>query len=195
MSHIMRKPVYAICEQQRCTSACTSAQSSFYIRNFKPLASFCGCAGRFESDLVENPEDRFSRDKAHIFFRNLLRKLEGLQYFLSESSHDKTNKMTVHLAKTQISLGICPVWSESSLCPQWVAKNPSLLHADSKDSDQTRQMPRLICVFAGRTCHFFGFARRWLKSPTMTFLMWTDNEVQYFSFDLVNFDIAPISFI
>ena len=27
MSHIMRKPVYAICEQQRRRSACTSAQS------------------------------------------------------------------------------------------------------------------------------------------------------------------------
>ena len=25
MSHIMRKPVYAICEQQRCRSACASA--------------------------------------------------------------------------------------------------------------------------------------------------------------------------
>ena len=27
---------------------------------------------------------------------------------------------------------------------QWVAKDPRLLHADSKDSDQTGQMPRLI---------------------------------------------------
>ena len=40
--------------------------SSFYIQNFKPPASFCGCAGLFESYLVENPEDRFSRDKAQI---------------------------------------------------------------------------------------------------------------------------------
>ena len=30
-----------------------------------------------------------------------------------------------------------PVWSESSLCAQWVAKDPSFLHADSEDSDQT----------------------------------------------------------
>ena len=52
-----------------------------------------------------------------------------------EPPHDKTNKMTVPLAKTQISLGIRPVWSESSLCAQWVAKDPSFLHADSKDSD------------------------------------------------------------
>ena len=41
--------------------------------------------------------------------------------------------MSVRPAKTQISLGIRPVWSEFSLCAQWVAKNPSFLHADSKD--------------------------------------------------------------
>ena len=29
--------------------------------------------------------------------------------------NDKTNKMSVHPAKTQISVGIHPVWSESSL--------------------------------------------------------------------------------
>ena len=40
---------------------------SFYIRNFKPLLSFCGCAGRFESTLVANPDDRFSRDMAHFW--------------------------------------------------------------------------------------------------------------------------------
>ena len=40
---------------------------------------------------------------------------------------------------------------QSSLYPQWVAKDPIFLHANSKDSDQTGRMPRLICVFAGRT--------------------------------------------
>ena len=59
--------------------------------------------------------------------------------------------MSVRPAKTQISLGIHPVWSESSLCAQCVAKDPMLLHADSEDSDQTGRMPRLIWVFAGRT--------------------------------------------
>ena len=63
MSHVMIKPVFAICEQQRRRSACASAQPDqrlcysllrwyntyiFYIRNFKPLHSFCGCTGRFE---------------------------------------------------------------------------------------------------------------------------------------------------
>ena len=30
--------------------------------------------------------------------------------------------------------------TESSLCAQWVAKDPSFLHADSEDSDQTGRM-------------------------------------------------------
>ena len=59
--------------------------------------------------------------------------------------------MSVRPAKTQIRLCIRPVWSESSLCAQWVAKESSFLHADSEDSDQTGQMPRLIWVFAWRT--------------------------------------------
>ena len=68
-----------------------------------------------------------------------------------ERRHDKTNKMTMRPAKTRISLGIRPVWSESSLCDDWVAKDPSFLHADRADSDQTGRMPKLIWVFAGRT--------------------------------------------
>ena len=70
---------------------------------------------------------------------------------LYEPRHNKTNKVTVRPAKTQISLGIHPIWSESLLCAQWVAKDPSFLHADSEDSDQTGWMPRLIWVFAGHT--------------------------------------------
>ena len=34
--------------------------------NFKSLAIFCGYAVRFESSLVANPEDRFSRDEAQM---------------------------------------------------------------------------------------------------------------------------------
>ena len=42
--------------------------------------------------------------------------------------------MSVRPAKTQISLGIHPVWLESSLCAEWVAKDPSFLYADSEDA-------------------------------------------------------------
>ena len=41
----------------------------------------------------------------------------GIQ-IVNEPPHHKTNKMTVRPAKTQISLGIRPVWSESSQCAQ-----------------------------------------------------------------------------
>ena len=78
-----------------------------------------------------------------------------------EPPRDKTNNVAVCPAKTQISLGIHPVWSESSLCTQWVAKGPSFLHADSKDSDQTGRTPRLICLRWAHT-HFLGFVTRWL---------------------------------
>ena len=81
----------------------------------------------------------------------------------------KPTKWHVRPAKTQISLGIRPVWSEPSLCAQLVAKDPSFLDADSGDSDQTGRMPRLIWVFAGRTCHFIGFVMRWLKWLTLIF--------------------------
>ena len=59
--------------------------------------------------------------------------------------------MSVRPAKTQISLYIRPVLSESSLCAEWVAKDSMCFYADSEDSDQTGRMPRLIWVFAGRT--------------------------------------------
>ena len=72
----------------------------------------------------------------------------------------KPTKWYVRPAKTQISLGIRPVWSESSLCAQWVAKDLSFLHADSEESDKTGPMPRLIWVFAGPTCQFVGFVTR-----------------------------------
>ena len=67
---------------------------NFYIRNIKPLASFCGCAGWFESYPVENPEDRSSRDEARfdctvMFFRMS-------HFFLAtEPRHEKTCHLEV----------------------------------------------------------------------------------------------------
>ena len=82
--------------------------------------------------------------------------------------------MCVRPAKTQISLGIRQVWSESSLCAQWVAKDPRFLHADSEDSDQTGRMPKLIWVFAGPHCwlchdvaHIISFWSFCIKGLTM----------------------------
>ena len=98
-------------------------------------------------------------------YQDRLRPPEQLNSTVYEPWHDKTNKMSVCPLKTQISLGIHPVWSESLLCAQWVAKDPMFLHADSEDSDQTGRMPKLIWVFAGPT-HFLGFVMSWLSYDT-----------------------------
>ena len=49
-----------------------------------------------------------------------------------EPPHDKTNKMTVRPAKTQISLGIRPIWSESSLCAQWLLRTQAFFMRSAK---------------------------------------------------------------
>ena len=77
----------------------------------------------------------------------------------NEPPHDKTNNVVVRPAKTQISLGIHPVWSESSLSA-WRKLGPLATHwAHSEDSDQTLRMPRLIWVFAGRTATLLVLSR------------------------------------
>ena len=86
-----------------------------------------------------------------------------------ESPRDKNNKVSVHPAKTQISLGICPVWSESLLCAQWVAKGPSFLHADSKASGQRSLWSDWADAQADLSLrwahtHFVGFVTRRLIS-------------------------------
>ena len=87
--------------------------------------------------------------------------IQCLVFYMSHRT-TKPIKWPVRPAKTQFSLGIRPVWSESSLCAQWVANDSMFLHADSEDSDQTGRMPRVIWVFAGRTSHFVGFVVRQL---------------------------------
>ena len=116
------------------------------MRAAKILIGLGGCPGWSESSLGAQPYCWFCHVVAHLSFYRQINSPKTI-----EPRHDKTNKMTVRPAKNQISLGIRPVWSESSLCAQWVAKDPSFLHADSEDSGQTGRMPRLIWVFVGRT--------------------------------------------
>ena len=77
-----------------------------------------------------------------------------------EPWHDKTNKMTVRPAKTQISLGVHPVWSESLLSAWRNIRTLATNWADSEDSDQTGWNP-------GRFAHFP--VRPWVFSPTFPF--------------------------
>ena len=142
-----------LCTQQRLWSAWASTQSD----QFSLYAQWTAKDRRF---LHVDSEDWWDRvdaqaDQSSLGAQVILMVLSCCSSFsvpggsmthslLCEPVHDKTSKMTVRPAKTQISLGIRPVWSESSLCTLWVAKDPSFLHADSEDSDQTGRIPRLI---------------------------------------------------
>ena len=64
--------------------------------------------------------------------------------------------------KTQISLRIRAVWSESSLSAWRNLVSLAIRNALCEDSDQTARMRRLIWIFAGRSCptvHFLMFRR------------------------------------
>ena len=75
---------------------------------------------------------RTRRDTLQKFMPNELIK----QY---EPPHNKTNKMNMRPTNTQISLGIRPVWSESSLSQSaWRRLGSLAIHwVHCKDSDQT----------------------------------------------------------
>ena len=77
----MRKPVHAICEEQRRRSACASAQPDQRLcfrclDGIIPLVSISEISSLYLASVAaqaglsvtwsENPEDRFSRDEAHI---------------------------------------------------------------------------------------------------------------------------------
>ena len=69
MSPILRKPTF------------------LHMPIFKPLSIFYGCTAWFLSDLVENPEDRFSHDVAHM---KIMSRLLGIEQAMSKGkSRDK----------------------------------------------------------------------------------------------------------
>ena len=81
----------------------------------------------------------------------------------------KQTKWHLRPGKTQISLGIRPVWSEFSLSA-WRKLGSLPIHwAHIEDYDQTGQMSRLIWVFAGRKDHFVGLVMRRLIYFRRTF--------------------------
>ena len=77
MSRVARKHDYYLCKNKvHLTAQLISAfvfgytdittPPLFKTQNFKILAFFCVCIGRFVSDLVGNPDDRFSHVAAQI---------------------------------------------------------------------------------------------------------------------------------
>ena len=83
-------------------------------------------------------------------------KLPLVSVFTFEPKHDKTNDLCAQRRlRSAQSDHICTVWSETSLCTQWAAKDPSFLYVDRVDA-------RAELSFANRTGHFVGFVMLWL---------------------------------
>ena len=67
----MRKPAFCICNNcaaDQCLCFCYKGSTIPLLPKSKisSLAMFCGCTARFVSDLVGNPEDRFSHNEAQL---------------------------------------------------------------------------------------------------------------------------------
>ena len=94
------------------------------------------------SDCADAPL-LFAYDISHIFSR------PGSNKLINRSTTKQT-KWHVCPAKTQLSLCIHLVWSESSLCAQWVAKDTVLIHvADAQADPSLRWAHRSFCWFCG----------------------------------------------
>ena len=83
----MRKPDFCLCENKGADQLHSNCEADlrliafttripvveflfFLNRNFKLLACFCDSTGRFVSDLVGNPKDRFSHVAAHLMYHH-----------------------------------------------------------------------------------------------------------------------------
>ena len=138
------------------------------MRTAKTLIRLGGCPGYSESSMGTQVILLFLSCSGSVVYSTRILWMHAIHFLLLNArpcylffymsrSMTKPTKWHEHPAKTRISLGIHPVWSEPSLCTLRIVKDPRFLHADSEDSDQTGWMPRLIWVFAGHTGHFVGF--------------------------------------
>ena len=143
---------------------------TIYIKNVHKITPFCNLHSI--SKKTAWTTQALNVYVIHIKFlqnASILRKLNPLNFalfywkfhFLDHFNLWKS-KWPVHPTKTQISLGICPVWSVFAVLSM-DSKGPKLSTVDSDDSNLTGWMQKLIWVFAGRTCHFVGFVMRLLK--------------------------------
>ena len=116
-----------------------------------------------------------------IFFIKLPRSGQHLSHLMT-----KLTKWSMCPLKTQISLGICPVWSESLLCAQWVAEDSSFLQVDSEDSDQAdpslrwAHMP--FCWFCHEAAHFDkipGYNWNFNRLPSWQIVLQTEFIIGY----------------
>ena len=104
----------------------------------------------------------------YMYWRNLASNCRFIELFfffhaltgMYEPPHDKTNKITFEPSEDSDQPGHPPslirVFAVRTK-KHWVLSYPL---SALRRPDQTGRMPRLICIFAGRTCHFVGFVMR-----------------------------------
>ena len=101
----------------------------------------------------------------------------------------KQTKWHVRPARIQISLSIHPVWSEFSLSA-WRKLGSLATHwTQSEDFDQTERMPRLIWVFAGRTCHLLVLSWGGSSMDVHYLLIVLHLRIKYHTFSLDTFQV------
>ena len=86
-------------------------QSLYFLDpKFKPLVIFCDCAAWFVSDLVGNPEDRFSHKEAHLKAYEPRRKnarLHGFRPGQTQNSLFANNCLKLSEIETKLSRKHC----------------------------------------------------------------------------------------
>ena len=84
------------------------------------------------------------------------------------------------------------VWSEFSLCAQWVAKDPRFLHGDNEDSDQSGHvilLGLLCCVsFMKRKCMYSQLLKKYFE-------LWWICQERIEMFDLVHSKLSTLSML
>ena len=78
MGRDVRKPEFCMCENKVAFVFATQiVQSLYFFKNhdFKPLAIFSNYAAPSVSDLVRNPEDRFSDIVTHMMYLPMLNRV------------------------------------------------------------------------------------------------------------------------
>ena len=105
---LVRRTCLHLCEQCREKSCFLHMYNhpAFKIRIFKPLVIFCrplvsSCTAQFVSNLVRNPEDRFSCSAAHM--RQITRKCILLHLESIDADQPAINLCSMHLFLDQVA--------------------------------------------------------------------------------------------
>ena len=160
--HVSRKQAYIVRNVQTRQANNDTFEPNDFLHPFQD--SFVSSKSAFNRS--RRPRRQIKHTRTELNTKNECSLTPYLVMFATTLSRimKKSTKWYMRLAKTQINLGIRPVWSESSLSARRKLRSLATHWAHSEDSDQTRRMPRLIWVFPGRTCHFVGFVMMRLKS-------------------------------